>query len=64
VSRQALVALSLYGIYKASFSWITPPFAAIYKHFIRPRRNLKKRYGGDWAIVTGASDGIGESICY
>ena len=27
---------------------------------VLPRRNLKSRYGGGWALVTGASDGIGK----
>jgi hypothetical protein len=35
-----------------------------YKHFIRPRKNHIKRYGGKWALITGASDGIGEGLCY
>jgi 17beta-estradiol 17-dehydrogenase / very-long-chain 3-oxoacyl-CoA reductase len=30
------------------------------KYMILPRRNLKSRYGGGWALVTGASDGIGK----
>jgi len=33
---------------------------AIYVHFIRPTKNLK-RYGS-WAIVTGSTDGIGKAI--
>ena len=37
----------------------------IYQHFIRSRPDLYKRYGdpsvagGSWAVITGASDGIG-----
>lgn len=30
------------------------------KYMLLPRRNLKARYGGGWALVTGASDGIGK----
>ena len=30
------------------------------KYMILPRRDLKRRYGGGWALVTGASDGIGK----
>jgi 17beta-estradiol 17-dehydrogenase / very-long-chain 3-oxoacyl-CoA reductase len=40
------------------------PFKNVYKQYLRPRRNLTKRYGGDWAVVTGGSDGIGEQISY
>lgn len=31
---------------------------AFYKVFIRPKKNLLKRYGeGSWVLVTGSSDG-------
>lgn len=30
------------------------------KYCVLPRRNLLKRYGGGWALVTGASDGLGK----
>lgn len=29
-----------------------------------PRRNLHARYGGGWALVTGASDGLGEQYAH
>lgn len=36
----------------------------IYKNFIRKRINLKNRYGQDsWALITGATDGIGKALC-
>jgi 17beta-estradiol 17-dehydrogenase / very-long-chain 3-oxoacyl-CoA reductase len=46
-------------IYLATrFSWF------LYKIFIRRRKDLIKRYGRDsWAMVTGATDGIGKGIC-
>ena len=31
---------------------------------MRPSHDLRKRYGGDWAVVTGGSDGIGEQWVY
>ena len=31
-----------------------------YGHFLRPCKNLKKRFGS-WTVVTGATDGIGKS---
>jgi hypothetical protein len=40
-------------------------FCALYRTFIRPKCNLKKRYGrGSWALVTGSSDGIGKAIAF
>lgn len=30
------------------------------KYMVLPRANLKARYGGGWALVTGASDGLGK----
>lgn len=37
---------------------------AIYRAFLRPKKNLIQRYGqGSWAFVTGASDGIGKEFC-
>ncbi|CAM9904324.1 unnamed protein product, partial [Chrysoparadoxa australica] len=35
---------------------------AIYRHFLRPGKNLK-RYG-EWAVVTGATDGIGRAYAF
>jgi 17beta-estradiol 17-dehydrogenase / very-long-chain 3-oxoacyl-CoA reductase len=36
----------------------------IYTNFFRKRLNLKNRYGEDsWALVTGATDGIGKALC-
>jgi hypothetical protein len=35
------------------------------RHFKRDCLNLLQRYGGEgtWAVVTGASDGIGAEFC-
>lgn len=36
---------------------------AIYRMFIRPRHNLKKRYGEkSWAYITGSSEGLHSNI--
>lgn len=38
-------------------------YTITYRHCIRPELNLAKRYGrGSWAVVTGASEGIGRGI--
>ena len=34
-----------------------------YQYCLAYRLDLKKRYGGGWALVTGASDGIGKQYC-
>ena len=35
----------------------------IYCHFLRPSKNIKKRYGS-WTVVTGATDGIGKAMAF
>ena len=35
-----------------------------YKYTLRPSKDLKKRYGDGWAIITGASDGIGKAYAF
>lgn len=41
--------------------------SGVWKHFLRPRRNLVARYGNGssapWAVVTGGADGIGKAYC-
>ena len=58
--------LSLFAILGLYITMILvwKPIKFVFKHLLRPRRNLRERYGGNWALVTGASDGIGEQICY
>ena len=43
-------------------------FVFIHKHFLRTKLDLLQRYAGGkvgtaWAVVTGASDGIGAAYC-
>jgi 17beta-estradiol 17-dehydrogenase / very-long-chain 3-oxoacyl-CoA reductase len=35
----------------------------VYAAFLRPGKNLRRRYGA-WAVVTGATDGIGRAIAF
>ena len=36
----------------------------IYRHCVLKKIDLVKRYGkGSWALVTGASDGVGAEYC-
>jgi len=44
---------------KFAITWSWMILHAIYKNFLRPRKNLAKC--GKWAVVTGASDGIGKN---
>lgn len=46
---------------------LTPPhppqvLTNFYKYFLRPSKNLKKL--GEWAVVTGATDGIGKAYAF
>ena len=38
---------------------------SLMKYFVLPRKDLGARYGkGSWAMVTGASDGLGKQYCH
>lgn len=51
-------------IWVLSLLFIFRFFRFIYKNCIRRRVNMIKRYGKDsWALVTGATDGIGKAFC-
>ena len=51
---------TLFIVLKAIFN----VFYLVYRHYIRKPFDLKLRYGeGSWVIVTGATDGIGKSMC-
>ena len=56
--------LCLLGGYQLAYEYLFKPLKGIWKHFIRPRKNIKARYSTEWALVTGASDGIGKAFCY
>lgn len=53
----------LFGIY--TFAYVTViSVSALHRHFIRKPLDLEQRYGkGTWAVVTGATGGIGEAFC-
>ena len=34
------------------------------KYFVLPRKNLFSRYCGGWALITGASDGLGKQYAF
>lgn len=55
-----LLGLAAYGAYKvAQTAWNNSK--SLLQYFVLRRKNLASRYGqGSWAIVTGASDGLGK----
>ena len=50
-------AATLILLYKVAL----PLLSGIYAHFLRPGKKLRKY--GQWAVVTGATDGIGRALC-
>lgn len=64
--QQSYVTLGLaaYGFYKLASNYLLPPIVGSYNHFLRSTKDLKLRYSGEWALVTGASEGIGEALTY
>lgn len=61
-----MVATSAFAAIGAVYSGVKMAQAlrSCYKYLIRPSRDLKKRYGDGWAIVTGANDGIGKGLAF
>jgi len=64
----ALYGLATFGAWK--FMQVVGDVTyGFWKHFLRPRRNLRRRYGSSnssitpWAVVTGGADGIGKAYC-
>ena len=55
--RAATSAVGLFVI--LSFVWDF--VCGLYNHFLRPGKNIVKTYG-KWAVVTGATDGIGKAM--
>ena len=66
----ALLGFGLLGAAKLtssilSSSWSLLKYFALPRHFIVPRCNLIARYGkGSWALITGASNGIGKEYAF
>ena len=58
-SQAAAVLFAGIGAYHlGKAAWST--LGGFMKYCLLPRRNLNARYGGGWALVTGASDGLGK----
>ena len=55
-----ILALAAYGTYKLALQPALSALGSIYRYIIRPRRDLKRRYGEkSWAVITGSTSGIG-----
>ena len=52
-------AIGAYYLSKRCYSFVS----GVFQYCLLPRLDLKTRYGGGWALVTGASDGIGKGYC-
>jgi len=60
---RVLLGVGLYGAYYL----VRHAYSALYgfaKYCLLPRKNLKSRYSGGWAVITGASDGIGKAFAF
>ena len=64
LNHHAVSILASLGAYYLTRQYLLTPLVGLWRHLLRPRKNLVQRYGGEWAVVTGASDGIGEQYCY
>ena len=42
--------------------FVRPVVTFVFRYFLRPKRDLKRDYQGTWAVITGASAGIGLEI--
>jgi len=57
--KYALTGLAGIGAYYMTLNLLSA-LKGFWKYCLLWRKNLKDRYGGGWALVTGASDGIGK----
>ncbi|KAM3412688.1 hypothetical protein ACQJBY_004054 [Aegilops geniculata] len=53
----ALLAIGLHAVFASAATFVM----WLYRSFVRPGRDLGRRYGA-WAVVTGATDGIGRAM--
>ena len=55
-----ILGLASYATYKLAVRPTLSFLGTVYRYMIRPRRNLKARYGEKtWAVITGSTSGIG-----
>ena len=61
VNKNIVHTLAFAGAWCLGRDLVATPLWGFFANFIRPRRNLVSRYS-QWALVTGASDGIGKQL--
>lgn len=54
---KVVVCLALIGL-ASTIRMVWNPLAGYYSYYTRKRLNLKLKYGGEWALITGHSDEI------
>mmetsp|Transcript_16135 Transcript_16135/g.44961 ORF Transcript_16135/g.44961 Transcript_16135/m.44961 type:complete len:336 (+) Transcript_16135:162-1169(+) len=58
IAMAALCSLGAFVVARVVLAFI----GGVWRYFLRPGKNLRKSYG-EWAVVTGATDGIGKAFC-
>ncbi len=61
-NEKIVTAFAIFGFFMAA-RMFSRPMEFTYRQFFRPRFDLYSRYGGGWAMVTGASSGMGKAYC-
>jgi hypothetical protein len=64
MDKKVTVGLAAIGAYTLFKSYGLRPAKLLWEHVLRPRKDFVKSYGKGWALITGASKGIGKEYCY
>ena len=65
VDKRVWRALVVIGACWVAKEIVSKAIYGIYTNMILPKRDLRSRYNaGDWAVITGSTDGIGEAMAY
>ncbi|KJE93855.1 short-chain dehydrogenase/reductase [Capsaspora owczarzaki ATCC 30864] len=62
IAQNLLAVLGLLVLARAALLPVLRALRGIFSFFLRPGKNLKRL--GEWAVVTGATDGIGEAYAH
>ena len=64
VNYKVVSAFALYGMFVGFKKLFLRPAFALYRNYLRPSYDFKTRYGGGYALITGASDGLGKEYAF